>query len=390
MKKLIPLAVVLCLCLMLIVACGNGDDDTPVATPAPEVTDPVTPDEEPPVEAIPVPEPVEPGDDGVREIRLAAHNAVVDGNTYRIRYEADIAEAVADAVRFGFNIQHSTFVSNWDASTEAEQIRASIDSGVDIILVNPVASTGLDPLIEMAQAAGILWVNADVIYTSPYVDILNIATDQEYLGYRTAMEAGRVLGSGARVLMVEAMPGNVANEDRQRGFERGIEYWGFDVVATGYHNWASDLALSTMTELLNSGVEFDGVLISQVADAALTAFENTGAPLPRFMGFHDSGDWMQRMITLNEDEHVMDFLVLSNPPGVGATALNFGLNILLGREMRTDIFDDDSINSILIPPRIWFNYDNMEDYREMAFAMAPGDAISFWLDVDEVNEQFFR
>jgi len=389
MKKMTIIALLLCLCLVLLVACGNGDED--VATPEDPVvedTTPEAPDDE--VEALPVPDAVEPDDEGIREIRLAAHNAVVDGNTYRIRYEADIVEAVEDAVRFGFQIDHSTFVSNWDASTEAEQIRASIDSGVDIILVNPVASTGLDPLIEMAQAAGILWVNADVIYTSPYVDILNIATDQEYLGYRTAMEAGRVLGQGARVLMVEAMPGNVANEDRQRGFERGIEYWDFDVVGTGYHNWNADMALQTMTEILNMGVEFDGVLISQVADSALTAFENTGAPLPRFMGFHDSGDWMQRMITLNEDEHVMDFLVLSNPPGVGATALNFGLNILLGREMRTDIFDDDSIRSILIPPRIWFNYDNMEDYREMAFAMAPGDAISFWLDVDEVNEQFFR
>ena len=365
MKKVLPIALLLCLSLVLIVACGNGDDAPATGAPT-------------------------PGDDGITNIRLASHNAVVDGNTYRIRYEADVREAAEDAIRFGFRVQYASFVSNWDASIEAQQVRQSIDDGVDIILVNPVASTGLDPLIEMAQEAGILWVNADVIYTSPYVDILNIATDQEYLGYRTATEAGRVLGHGARVVMIEAMVGNVANEDRQRGFERGIAEYGLEVVATGYHNWNSDLSITTMTEIINSGVQFDGVLISQVAEHALTAFENTGAPLPRFMGFHDSGDWMQRMITLNENERVMDFLVLSNPPGVGATALNFGLNILLGRELRTDIFDDPAINSILIPPRVWFNADNMEDYREMAFAMAPGDAITFWLDVDEVAEQFFR
>ena len=145
-----------------------------------------------------------------------------------------------------------------------------------------------------------------------------------------------------------------------------------------------------MTEILNSGVQFDGVLISQVAENALSAFDATGTPYPKFMGFNDTGEWMQRMIELNSNGRKMDFMVLSNPPGVGGSALNFGLNILLGKELKDGIYDDPSIHSILLPSKIWFTFDSIPQYEEMAKTMAPGDAITYWLTIDEVAEQYFN
>ena len=324
------------------------------------------------------------------DIRLASHNAVIEGNPYRVRYEADIQEAAADAVNYGFNVSYASFVANMDAAAEVQQIQNSIDDGYDIILTNPVSATGLDPLIEKAQEAGILYINADCIYTSTDVSILNIATDQYYLGYHTGSYAGQVLGEGAKVVMIAAWDGNPANTDRQRGFQQAITEYGLEVVANGNHNWDAALATQIMTEILNSGEEFDGVLISQCAEAALIAFDATGREYPKFFGFNDTGEWMQRMIELNKDERVMDFMVLSNPPGVGGSALNFGLNILLGKELREDIYDDESISSILLPSKIWFTYDNMDEYLELAAEMAPGDAITYWLTVEEVAEQYFK
>ena len=328
--------------------------------------------------------------DAARDLKLASHNAIIEGNPYRVRYEADIQEAAAAAASNGFNVSYASFVSNWDASTEAQQIQNSINEGYDIILVNPVAPTGMDPLIERAQDAGILYINADCIYTSTEVNILNIATDQYYLGYKTGTYAGEVLGRGAKVVMMAALDGNQANTDRQAGFQKAIEEKGLVVVATGNHDWNPALSQQVMTEILNSGVQFDGVLISQTAENALSAFDATGTPYPKFMGFNDTGEWMQRMIELNKDKRVMDFMVLSNPPGVGGSALNFGLNILLGKELKDDVYDDPSIRSILLPSIIWFTYDEMKEYETMAKSMAPGDAITYWLTVDEVAEQYFK
>lgn len=326
-------------------------------------------------------------------LRLASHNAVIEGNAYRVRYEQDIQDAAAAAADYGFEIEYSSFVSNWDAATETQQLTNSINEGYDIILVNPVAATGLDPIIEKAQDAGIIYINCDCEYLSEDVTILNICTDQYYLGYKTATYAGEVLGEGAKVIMIAALDGNAANTFRQNGFQKGIEETGLEVVGGTYnHNWDNTLAQQIMTEILNSGLEFDGILISQAAEAALAAYDAAGVDYPKFIGFGDTGEFMQRMLAINADGEKVPYIVVSNPPGVGASALNFGLNQLLGKELNDNVYENgnEQYHSIYLPSKIWYTYENQEEYREMAEAMAPGDAISYWLTVDEVAAEYFH
>lgn len=325
-------------------------------------------------------------------LRLASHNAVIEGNSYRVRYEKDIQDAAAAAKDYGFDIEYSSFVSNWDAATETQQLTNSINEGYDIILVNPVAATGLDPIIEKAQDAGIVYINCDCEYLSEDVTILNICTDQYYLGYKTATYAGEVLGPGAKVVMIAALDGNAANTFRQNGFEKGIEETGLEVVGTYNHNWDNTLAQQVVTEILNSGIEFDGMLISQGAEAALAAYDAAGVPYPKFLGFGDSGEFMQRMLKIDAEEEVLPYIVVSNPPGVGGSALNFGLNQIMGKELNDNVYENgnEKYHSIYLPSKIWYTYENQEDYREMAEAMDPGDAISYWLTIDEVAEGYFH
>ncbi len=359
--------------------------------PAAEVPAAEAPAAEAPAAEAPAAE--EPAAEGAKDVKLASHNAIIEGNPYRVRYEADIQEAAADAANYGLNVSYASFVSNWDAATESQQIENSINEGFDIILVNPVSSTGLDPIIEKAQEAGIIYINADCEYTSPDVDVLNVCTDQEYLGYRTATYAGEVLGKGAKVVMIAALDGNSANTQRQAGFEKGIAEQGLEVVGGQYnHDWDAVKAQQIMTEILNSGMEFDGVLISQCAEAALAAYDAAGKEYPKFMGFNDTGEWMQRVLKLNAEEKKMDFIVLSNPPGVGASALNFGLNMLLGKELKDDIYNVPEIHSIYLKSKVDFTYDdiNNDEFKSMAEGMAPGDAITYWLTIDEVAQEYFK
>ena len=53
------------------------------------------------------------------DVRLASHNAVIEGNPYRVRYEADIQEAAAAAADHGLNVSYASFVSNWDPATRS-------------------------------------------------------------------------------------------------------------------------------------------------------------------------------------------------------------------------------------------------------------------------------
>ncbi len=382
MKKIL---LVMLIVGMLVVA-AVGCTPQPAETPADESEAPVA--TEAPAEESEAPADTASEAPAVQDVKLASHNAVIEGNSYRVRYEKDIQDAAAAAADYGLNVSYSSFVSNWDPATESQQLENSINEGFDIILVNPVAPTGLDPIIEKALDAGITYINVDCEYYSD--KIINIATDQYYLGYKSATYVGEKLGKGAKVVMINAIDGNAANEQREEGFNKGIEETGLEVVGNYNHDWDNVKCQQIMTEILNSGVEFDGVLVSQSAEAVISAYEAVGAPWPKAIGFGDTGQYMQQMLEINKDSEVLPYIVVSNPPGVGGSALNFGLNMLLGYELKDDVYSNPEYNSIFLPSKIWYTYDNQGEYRELAESMAPGDAISYWLTIDEVREQYFK
>ena len=97
-------------------------------------------------------------------VRVASHNAIVEGNAYRTEYEIDIQKAAQLAAEFGYDVSYSSFVANRDPSLESQMLAPSIIAGSDIIVIDPIAPTGLDPIIENAKDAGIIWMNADCEY----------------------------------------------------------------------------------------------------------------------------------------------------------------------------------------------------------------------------------
>jgi ribose transport system substrate-binding protein len=381
MKKILALLLVLSMMLAL-AACQTDEPAETTAAPAETTAAPAeTTDGN-------TGETTEPAGE-MQTLKLASHNAVVSGNPYRIRYEADIQDAIADAKNYGFDISYSSFVAEWDPATEQQLIENSINEGYDILLVNPVSSTGIDPLIDKAVEAGIKVIFADIPYFSEKT--LNVGADQYEFGYESATFVGETLGEGAKVILISAIDGNIASDWRDDGYEKGMEEQGLELVGKYNHNWDATTAVNVMTEIINSGVEFDGILTSQLPESIMTAYDTTGADLPKAIAFGDVAQYGQKMLEINKDEEVLPYLFMSNPPGVGAIALNFGLNELMGNVIKPDkITQYDGFKMVRIPSKIKFTYENQEEYRDMIEAMAPSDAVTYWYTIDEVKAEFFQ
>jgi ribose transport system substrate-binding protein len=382
MKKILVVLLVLCM-VMSFVACGADKAEEPAEKAPEKAEEPAK--EEPAME--------EEAADEMKTLKFASHNAALSGNPYRIRYEADIKEALEDAKNYGFDMSYASFVAEWDPAVEQQLLENSINEGYDILLVNPVSNNGIDPLIDKAIDAGIKMIFADIPYMSERT--LNVGADQYEFGYESATFVGETLGSGTKVILINAIEGNIANDWREDGFNAAIEEQGLDVVGKYNHNWDATTAVDVMAQIINSGVEFDAILTSQLAESLLTAYETTGADLPKAIAFGDVAQYGQKMLEVNKDEEVVSYLFMSNPPGVGAIALNFGLNEMMGEEIKPEVitsYEQDGLkfDMVRIPSRLTFTYENQEEYRDQIEAMAPSDAVTYWLTVDEVKSEFFK
>lgn len=321
-------------------------------------------------------------------IRVASHNAVVEGNAYRSEYELDIQNAAAAAAEYGYDVSYASFVANKDPSLESQMLEQSINEGYDIILIDPISPTGLDPIIEKAKDAGIIWLNCDCEYYSD--EIINVCLDQYQWAYDGAKFLAEKLGKGAKIVVFDATDGNAANEQRERAFNDIIEEYELEVVKRVNHNWDAALAQQLMTEIINSGVEYDGILCSNQAFFILNALDEAGAAYPKAIALDDHTGWAQNMLTLNAEEEVLPYLFISNTPGVGAIALNIGLNMLAGHELRDDIFGNPDYNSIYVASTFQFSYENQEEYRDYMMALDTNNKATFWYTIDECRELYFK
>jgi len=320
-------------------------------------------------------------------IRVASHNAIVEGNAYRTQYELDIQAAAEAAAEYGYDVSYSSFVANKDPSLESQMLEQSINEAYDIIVIDPIAPTGLDPIIEKAKDAGVIWINCDCEYYSD--EIINVCLNQYQWAYDGAKYVAEKVGKGGKVIVFDAIDGNAANEQREQAFNDIIAEYELEVVKRVNHNWDAALAQQLMTEIINSGVEYDGIICSNQAYFIFNALNEAGAKYPKVIAVDDHTGWAQNMLTMNKDAEVMPYLFISNTPGVGATGLNIALNLLAGKELRDDIYGNPDYNSIYIASTFQFSYENQEEYRDYMMALNTNNKATFWLTIDECLEQFF-
>ena len=320
--------------------------------------------------------------------KVASHNAVIEGNPYRTVYEEQMSLAVKEAQAAGLISEYATFTANNDPGVESQQIEQTINEGYDIIMVNPIAATGLDPIIDKALAAGITYINADCEYESD--KILNVVVDQKEWARIQAEFVVETLGSGSKVIQFNGIDGNSASEMRSEVWVDVLGQNNIEIVRTMAHGWNDTESKRLMSEVLSSGIEFDGIINQESAMGIISAIEEANIEYPGCITSSEEVAWIRKIAQINENELVLPFIVVENPPGIGATALAIALNIRQGNELKDGILTGLEGNSIYYAPQWIMTYENMADSLDAVKDLPDSTSVSSYLSVEEAKDVYFK
>ncbi|MGN0213187.1 MAG: substrate-binding domain-containing protein [Muribaculaceae bacterium] len=150
--------------------------------------------------------------------------------------------------------------ANDDVQLQKQQLMQFADDGVDMIIVAPITSREITPVVEQVMERGIPVITFDRKIDSDRFTAY-IGCDNYQMGYTMGRYvAGEMNGSG-RVVEITGMQGSSPMIERHRGFVDAIkQYPDISIIATVPGNWKEQSGYHAMDSLLRNGVtEFDYV-----------------------------------------------------------------------------------------------------------------------------------
>jgi ribose transport system substrate-binding protein len=183
-----------------------------------------------------------------------------EDNPFRI---AETASIRAEAAKLGIPAGHMlTTDAQSDLNKQVSDIKSLLDRGVQLLIVAPLNSDGLQPAFDAAKAKKVPVVTIDRLVTStPCTDYLTfIGSDFVKQGQRAAAEMIRVTGGKGKVAILLGSSGNNVTTDRLSGFKQGLAAApGLSVVASQTGNFTRTDGQATMEQLIQSHPDITAV-----------------------------------------------------------------------------------------------------------------------------------
>lgn len=379
MKRLLSLLVAM-LMVFSLTACGGAKETVPETDKENQTQDNAVEEPEPEVEAE---KPVGRAELEGQGLRVASINAMVT-HGWRYVYEAQLKEVADEYIERGIISEYTTMSPDNDQAKEAQMFETCVNEGYDVILLNAVGSSGLDTQIEMALEAGITVLFVDNLY--PYAGVNGVQSDQRIWAGNSCRAMCESLGGKGKILVFTGAPGVTGSSVRYDIWMEILEeYPDIEIVYQGDHSWSQVESKVLMGEVIASGVEYDAILTEEACVGILEAVEEAGAPYPKFMTSDEEVGYLRMLDRINSDETVIDFYVIENPPGIGATALKLAVRLASGWEWADDALENDVYYytpSYIVTP------DTLDEAIADTADMEDTDQISAYITEEEADAAF--
>src|SRR4051812_26446579 len=219
---------------------------------------------------------------------------------------------------------------NGGPAEQIADIRNLISAGANAIIINPSSGNALNSVIAQAAARGIKIVSVDQRVSAPQA--YNVTNDQVAYGRLGAEWLFKKMGGKGNVVEMRGIAGVPADTDRHTGFTQALKkYPNIKVVKSTFMGWNFATAGKQMLDILNSGVQVNGVWNSGADYTVITAFKTAGKPLVPIVGA-DNNEFLHQMLVQYPK---LQAAAVTNPAVIGGAGAAVAIKLLQGQKVQT-------------------------------------------------------
>jgi ribose transport system substrate-binding protein len=256
---------------------------------------------------------------------LGVSNTLV-GNGWR---EEMICAVKAQAKASGMVSKVIVANRNGGPAEQIADIRNLISAGANAIIINPSSGNALNAVIAQAAARGIQVVSVDQRVTAPQAH--NVTNDQVAYGRLGAEWLFKKLNGNGNVVEMRGIAGVPADTDRHTGFMQALKnYPNIKVVKSTFTGWNFATAGKQMLDILNSGVQVDGVWNSGADYTVISAFKTAGKPPVPIVGA-DNNEFLHQMLA---QYPTLQGAAVTNPAVIGGAGAAVAIKLLQGQKVQ--------------------------------------------------------
>lgn len=213
-----------------------------------------------------------------------------------------------------------------DTAKQTNDIEDLISKNVAVLIVNPVDSSAVAPVVGDAKSAGIRVISVDRGVDGEKVDCA-IASDNVFGGALATDYLVELVGEGAKVAELVGTPGASAAIDRGAGFHKVADAK-LNVVASQTANFNRADGLSVMENILQANPDIKGVFAHN-DEMALGAIEAIGDKDIVVIGFDATDDALAAIKKGGNFKGTIQ----QQPDLMGSTAVDYADKLINGQSV---------------------------------------------------------
>jgi len=250
------------------------------------------------------------------------------GNAFRTQMIYELQEA-ADANPDDVADLIVTDANN-SVDKQISDINDLLSRGVDILLIDAASETALNSAVQRAWQQGVLVVSFDNTVSSEHSITVN--TDQTEFGKIGGEWLASKLSEGDTVVTLDGTSGSPVNDQRLEGAKKALDEAGVSIVGQADTDWDQAKGQSAAADLLSANPDVAGIYSQGGGPSlgAINAIEQRGGTLVPITGEGYNG-FLKKWKEL-KDSQGFESIAPSNPPYLGAIALDYAIKAVRGED----------------------------------------------------------